>query len=590
MDTPGRAGVSAPASERAAAALSRAEWQRTIFAAEPARLDLLSLAPSWPLKALRIAIHRNSGVELFTAPLARFLAFAGYAAEFIVGDYDDSLAFGGKVGDTAADLVWLDPARYSMPAAEFEAWLAGRLKARRADADGPILVGLLPSEPRNPEPGAGAEPGTNSALGTPIDLEEALRDRLAELAGVTVLPLGEVRTALGAGFYDLRTVSVTASPLSNRGSIEVARRLGLVWLPPALEPRIKAIAVDLDGTLYRGVLGEDGPAALSLDLDHVAIQATLRDLGRAGVMLALVSRNSAEDVDGLFAARTDFPLSSADFAFRATGWGEKAGSIVDAAQRLRIDPSAFLLVDDNIGEIAAATAAISGLRTLLAADAADTARALRLYPGLVGYRWGEADAVRVGDLAAADERARVAETAIDTASYLRSLEVMLTFASDPTSQRDRLHELSMKTNQFNTALARLSETEVDRRIASPDCRAVSAALTDRLSASGIIAAVQTHREGDTVVVDEIAISCRALGRGLEDVIVGTAVSKAAADLGVTRARFVLVEGPRNEPAQTYVQALLAEAGGDEAAVLPCLAARVDRVRDAVSIEWSAMPR
>ena len=92
------------------------------------------------------------------------------------------------------------------------------------------------------------------------------------------------------------------------------------------------------------------------------------------------------------------------------------------------------------------------------------------------------------------------------------------------------------------------------------------------------------------MVDEIAISCRALGRGLEDILVGTAISRAARDLGASRVRFVLVEGPRNEPARTYVRALLAESGDDEAAILAHLEARVDRLREAVSIEWSATPQ
>jgi FkbH-like protein len=574
-----------------AAALARAEWQPTVFAAEPSRLDILSLSPSWPLEPLRIAVHRNSGVELFTVPLARFLAYAGYAAEFAIGDYDDSLVFGGNAGEAggaAAELVWLDTMRYAMPPSELAVWLAGRLRARRARVGWPMLVGLLPTEIAGASH-RGDAPGAQGAA-HPDDLDRLLIDRLADLAGVSVMPVAELARNVGAGFFDPRTASVTASPLSNRGAIEVARRLAFVWLMPALQPRIKAVAVDLDGTICRGVLGEDGPAALSIEPAHVAIQTALRDLGRAGVMLVLVSKNDAEDVDRLFDARSDFPLGIADFAVRAAGWGEKATSIAGAAEKLRIDPSTFLLLDDNIGEVAAAAAAIPGLRTLLAGDAVETARALGLFPGLVGYRTGEADAVRLPDLLAADERARLVETAVDSVSYLRSLDVRLTFASDPTSHRDRLHELSMKTNQFNTALARYSEVEVDRRIAAPDCRTISVALADRLSESGIIAAVQTHREDDTVVVDEIAISCRALGRGLEDAIVGEAIVKAAEELGAARARIQVVEGPRNEPARAYVGALLAETGGDEAATLVLLAARVDRLREAVSIEWPAPPR
>lgn len=553
------------ASQRATQALSRAEWQSVVFGLEPSRLDLLALKPSWPLRSLRVVVYRNSGVELFTPLLSRFLAYAGYDADFSIGPYDDSLSF-EAASQADLDLVWLDPERYRLRDGDFVEWLLGRFRFRRSIVDRPILLAALPGV-------------LDSAV------QAALDAAISELAGVVTLPLAELQARLGEAFYDRDAARFTGSPLSNRAAIEIARALGLVWMPPVLQPRIKAIAVDLDGTLYGGVLGEDGADGIRAAAGHVAVQRTLKSLSEAGVMLGMISKNDPTDVAALFRDHPDFPLRIEDFAFSAVGWGSKAAAVRGMAGQFRIAPDAVLMVDDNPGEIASAAGAVPGLRTLLAADPDDAARALTWYPGLVGYGVGAADLVRAADLGAAAERDRIAAEATDTSAYLRSLDVKLTFAVDPVRHRHRLHELSMKTNQFNTSLARLPEAEVGRRIAAEDCRVISVSLADRLSDSGVVASIQTRLASRTLVVDEIAISCRALGRGVEDLIVGISVLKAAAELGACRVRFVAVEGPRNDPGREYADGLLKEAEADEGAVIACLRSRVARVRGQVRVDW-----
>ena len=131
-------------------------------------------------------------------------------------------------------------------------------------------------------------------------------------------------------------------------------------------------------------------------------------------------------------------------------------------------------------------------------------------------------------------------------------------AEDPIGQLGRLHELSIKTNQFNTALARFSKAEVARRLGAPDCRVVAVSLKDRLSDSGVIAAIQTRRNGLELLIDEIAISCRALGRGSKiSSSPRAAVVRSAQDLGARRVRLVVRDGPRNEPARDWVATWLA---------------------------------
>lgn len=552
----------------AESSVARAGWQSAVFAAEPSRLAVLALQPAWPLRPLPISVHRNTGVEIFTAPLAKFLTYAGFSAEFDIGDYDDSLSFASAT-DPALDLIWVDVARYAMPTADFSQWLTGRLAARRQAHTKPIVVGLLDRD-------------TKSAA----YLETALAEATRTLGGISICEVSRVVGELGPSFRSERTGAVTASPMSNRAAMEIARLLGFEWLPSVLLPRIKAIAVDLDGTLYRGVLGEDGPTEVAMTADFALVQERIRSYGAAGVLLVLTSKNTSADVDRLFELRSDFVLRLSDFADTQIGWTDKATSIQRAAERLRIAPDAFLLVDDNIGEIAAVAAAIPGINVLFAGDPVETARALALYPGLAGYGATQADQVRAKDLAVALTGVRPKTDDSSGTDYLRSLGVRVSLVEHPIDQIGRVHELSIKTNQFNTALARFSEAEVARRLSASDCRVFAVALKDRLSDSGVIAAIQTRIDGLELVVDEIAISCRALGRGLEDSIISAALVRSARDLGATRIRLVVRDGPRNEPARDWAATLSADRLADGSLPLAVFEARLARFRDLVDIVWT----
>lgn len=558
------------AADAATWTLERAGWQSIVFAASPRRIDLLRLQPSWPLVPVRLLVHRNQQFEFVATPLERFLMYGGYSLETSIGGYDDSLLFKGADPDYDVELVWLDFERYfdKLDADDLATWLRERIESRRRASSAPILIADR------------AQPGD-----TGLRFNDRLQALLGDLPGVSIAAVSETARELGAAFFDERARTVTASTLSDRAAIEVARRLAFEWLPPRLEPRIKAIAVDLDGTLYSGVLGEDGAAKLDLQPAHRLIQETLVRLSRDGVLLVLVSRNEPGDVERLFQERPDFPLRADDFSFAKIGWEAKSLGLVAASEALRIGTGAILFVDDNPGEIAQAAAGVPGLRCLLAEDAQDVARALGRYPGLAGYRVLASDALRRADLSAQRTRAQLAVETADPDAYIRSLEVSLGFAVDDRSDLERLSELSLKTNQFNTALSRLSEVEVARRLAAEDCRTIAVSLVDRLSDAGTIAAIFTRRDGEVMVVDEIAISCRALGRGIEDFMICTALVRVGDELGVDAACFATTSGPRNLPARKWLDGLLGSRPADSQVGIRDLADRSLRMRGLVRVAW-----
>jgi FkbH-like protein len=514
-------------------ALDRAAWQPTLFAERLNRFALLKLRAAPYKDAPVLSVLRNHAFEPVASALPAFLRFADTPISLRLGEYDDSLTLPEEAA--AAHLIWLDFTRYpKLSAAELEAWLLDRLTALRAASPGPILVA---NSPENDDRAA--------------RLNAALATWAQATPGGSVLRLDTLAEREGPSFFDEPRAAVTGTRLSDAAALEAARRLGLEVLPGFFARPIKAIAVDLDNTLYEGVLGEDGVAGVRLTEGHLSLQRRLAAWADQGVLLSVVSRNTREDVDQLFAGRDDFPLTAAHIADWQVGWGGKAEALRATAAAFNIGADSLLFLDDNLGELIEVTSAEPGVRLLYAGGpAAETAAALALYPGLP--RGAAAFAGRAADIAA--NTARRALSTADPASYLASLQAVLTFTLSPLEDRARLVELSNKTNQFNLSLSRLTEVAVNEALSTPGRGVVHVRLADRLADSGSVAALFFRRQDDYLVVEELVISCRALGRKLEDLMVTEALRRALSELPAGKVRFNHVTGPRNVPARAWLAA------------------------------------
>jgi len=114
-------------------------------------------------------------------------------------------------------------------------------------------------------------------------------------------------------------------------------------------------------------------------------------------------------------------------------------------------------------------------------------------------------------------------------------------------------ELSAKTNQFNLSLRRMNAAELALRLDDRDSRVVTIGLADRLSDSGIVALMVGAKNGDELRVDELCVSCRALGRRIEDTMLTKAVLLMAGESTPHRVVFALRKGPRNAPAREWLE-------------------------------------
>ncbi|MFO1305816.1 MAG: HAD-IIIC family phosphatase [Burkholderiales bacterium] len=527
------------AAPRADAALARALAQPVLFG-KPNRAALASCALPAGRRVVRVGVHRNHAIEPVVSACAPYAAWNDLDYRWLIGDYDDSLSL-AAVPEADVHVLWLDTTRIRLQEDALAAWLGARIEALRARTDRPIVVAAWP-----------LSVSQGAALGA-----LALRD--VHVADVE--PLAQV---MGAAWLDARTAALSGTSLSNRACLHLARELACRWLPAAVLSPVKCIAVDLDGTLYEGVLGEDGIAGVRLGEAHVALQRRLAQLREEGMLLALVSRNERADAEALFAARVDFPLRWADFSAIEVSWDDKARGIERAASHLRIATDACVFVDDNPGELASVASRLPATTVHARPDAGETLSALDHVAGIFRWTRSSADALRAGDLRASGERDAMRSAAGSDEDYLRSLEARVTFYVGADAHVARMAELARKTNQWNLALRRMSESEIAQSIAADPRNGVAFSLSDRLSDSGVVGALVGEVDGATLHVREASVSCRALGRSIEDVMLTWALRLMAEGRGVDRIRFDVVKGPRNGPARDWLARFSARPLADDA--------------------------
>ena len=498
------------------------ELQARLFETVPKRRELLSYEP-FCAADFHVQVFRNHSFELIEHTLGMYLDYAGIGIRFSYSGYDDSLSF-TELDDTAdLILLWIDATRYN---ADVQGFLTQRVEVLRARYAGPIL--LIP-------------------YGISMQLQ---------VAGVTVWNLDGIRQRLGDAFTDTRAMEASGSPMSGKAMLAVSRELGLRLLSALLRPSLKAIVVDLDNTLYRGVLGEDGIGGIELTDGHRRLQECLKALSEDGFFLCVASKNEMDDVKALFAQRKDFPLKWKDFSTVQASWDSKGEMVRRIAEFLNIHTDSMVFIDDNIGELAAVEAACPEIRRIHAKENADaTCAVLKEYPGLLKLESSDEDRKRKQDIQAKAQR-EAARAALSPEAYIQSLGIQLSFEKNNPARAERVFELANKTNQFIFNYKRYTRQETEERINSPDYSVVTVSLKDKLSDSGLIGVCVGHAEPDCAEIEECFVSCRALGRGIDDMIVLAAINAAAECLGKDAVRVEFQRGPRNLPAEEFIHKYL----------------------------------
>ncbi|HET9227020.1 MAG TPA: HAD-IIIC family phosphatase [Thermoanaerobaculia bacterium] len=320
----------------------------------------------------------------------------------------------------------------------------------------------------------------------------------------------------------------------------------------------KCLVLDLDNTLWGGVVGEDGAAGIKIGTGDPEAEAfldfqhRLKALQDRGVLLAVCSKNNPADVLEVFESRPEIPLKLADFAATEIGWSPKHLGLKKIAAALGIGTDSLVFMDDNPAEISLVQQMMPEVKTvLLPPDPAEYAGLIERLNDFEKPEILEEDRRKADQYRENRQRLELQSSASDLRSYLASLRTEVEVHLARREDLPRVHQLFTKTNQFNLTTERYSQAEVERFATSPACELWVARARDRFGDLGMIAAVLLKKVGRMATIDSFLMSCRAMGRGIETAIMNHIKQRLLEDRSGLELRGRYIPTPKNEPVETF---------------------------------------
>ena len=296
----------------------------------------------------------------------------------------------------------------------------------------------------------------------------------------------------------------------------------------------KVLVLDLDNTLWGGVIGDDGIEGIEIGDTSPrgeafkAFQSYIASLTDRGVLLAVCSKNDHENAIEPFRVHPEMVLREEHFVSFKANWEPKASNIIEMAEELSLGLDSFIFVDDNPAEIEIVRQFAPDVTTILLSDDPSMyVRQLqesRLFERAVIT---SEDSERTRQYKQESDRRRSMKGAVDMDSYLQSLGMIGTISDFNWLDLPRIVQLINKSNQFNLTTRRRTEAEIEALMTDPDYTGFTMRLADRFGDHGLISIVicKIH-PGDVMEIDTWLMSCRVLKRQVEQEVLNEIVRRA----------------------------------------------------------------
>lgn len=543
----------------------------------------ISLAP---LSSFRLAVLSSATFDTIEDALVAAGARHGVALDLVTAEYDQivqtALDPRAEVFATKPDAVfvhfdhrWLALDRFSVdPAGTVDAALDQVAMVLRALAEAPgaqIIVGNVATPPGGLFGSLDrAVAGTQRAQIAAFN--RGLRDLAAESSAL-VLDIAALSEQVGtATWFDPVMWNLYKLPIASDCvplfADSVARLVG------ALRGKArKCLVLDCDNTLWGGVIGDDGMENILIGSGNpegesfLAVQQLALDLKKRGIILAVCSKNFDETARQPFRDHADMLLRESDIAVFQANWTDKPSNLEAIAATLDIGLDSLVFLDDNSAERAQMRAALPMVAVPeLPADPAY----YPLYLASAGYFealvYSTEDSARADSYIANAQRAEIKQQSRDLGDYLRALDMTLTAQPFDAQGRARISQLINKSNQFNLTTRRYSEAEVRAVEDEADTLTLQVRLKDKFSDFGMIGVViaRPHPDdADALDVDTWLMSCRVLGRKVEEAML-QAVVEGARQAGKSRLYARYLPTAKNGMVRTLFDTLGLELIGEEA--------------------------
>ena len=531
------------------------------------------------LTTFKLAILRSFTVEPIV-PLLRAEAFAyGIDLEVHVGDFNtyvqDMLDSQSSLyrfapnavvlavrTDQAAPELWRDFADLAPEAAEqaaervvrgYEQWIGAFRKYSQAA----LIVHSL-ERPSSPSLGVLDDQSEAGQSGLIRQVNRELRRIAAGFHGVYSLDYDALVARHGSErWHDERKWLTARLPIAAGYLFQMAREW-MRFIVPLGGRTAKVLVVDLDNTLWGGVIGEDGMAGIKVGAEYPgaayqALHRALLDLSRKGILLAVCSKNNLDDAMEALEKHPGMLVRAKHFAALRINWTDKAQNLREIAQELNVGIDALAFLDDNPFEREQVRAALPEITVIdLPKNPLEYAAAVRNCAAFERLALSAEDQQRTEMYVAQKERAGAEQNFQSKEDFFRYLEQEAELEPVTDLTLARIAQLTQKTNQFNLTTRRYTETQIAEMAKQPDWRIFSIKVRDRFGDHGLVGVAITHDVGEQCEVDTFLLSCRVIGRTVESALLAH-LAASAAERGRKRLEGWFLPTKKNAPARDFYE-------------------------------------
>ncbi len=539
-----------------------------------------------PLVPFRLGILGNGTLDLIEPVLVATAARHGIALECIRGAYDqflqDALAPGSDVNRSRPDavLIALDHRGLSIQPAPGNASAAAQVvddaidlldtlrAAIRTNSGATCILQTLAPPPE------GLFGSLDRTIpGTARNLVDALNHRIVETLRQSddiLLDVAGIAETVGlAEWHSPSLWNMAKLPFADAFVPLYADHVARLIAAMRGKSR-RCLVLDLDNTVWGGVIGDDGVEGIKIAQGdpageaHLGVQQLALALRARGVVLAVSSKNTDSVARQPFIDHPDMLLKEEHIAVFQANWNDKATNIRAIATELALGLESLVFLDDNPVERGLIRQELPEVAVPeLAEDPADYARTLAAAGYFESVRFSDEDRSRAEMYQGNARRLQLQKQIGDIDSYLRSLDMRIVFSRFDATTRARVSQLINKSNQFNLTTRRYSEAEVAEVEMDRDAMTLHAQLIDKFGDNGIICVIICRATAPaTWSIDTWLMSCRVLGRGVEKMVLREILLQARAS-GIERLIGIYRPTDRNGMVQDHYANLGFSPIGDE---------------------------
>ncbi|BFM17485.1 hypothetical protein R50073_36680 [Maricurvus nonylphenolicus] len=382
-----------------------------------------------------------------------------------------------------------------------------------------------------------------------VEANKRLMEKLADLSSVSVVNLeGEFDQHL----FDPDAEKLAHIPYKAELYNVLARKmLSFSYCHSTIAPKV--FVLDCDNTLWKGVVGEDGVEGLEITEHHKRFQEKLVSIQKRGGLLALASKNNEEEVLRVFNSRQDMPLSMEHIVSHKINWSDKSGNVRELAEELNLGLDSFVFIDDNPVEIEKMQFSAPQVLSLQIPTEAEALSAWIDNLWVLSHEFSsDFDRTRVYREEVSRKKNRSQHTDIEAFIQDLNLETSLFFVD--SSNIKRASQLTQRTNQFNLTGERLNELQLQDLLDKQGFEGYVISCRDRFGDYGIIGFILFAVRDRHLVVRNLLVSCRVLGRGIEVHILNHIYS-ICREMGATTVSFDYKDTCRNKPGRDFLEAV-----------------------------------